>query len=91
MPFQIYWKFYHQKMNIFSKKKNDIFHISAQNIDCAYRCSRRGFWLVFVCLPCVIKLKSLFNANSADPDQTSHYVSELGLHCFRCPCYGMQG
>ena len=33
MPIQIYWKFYHQKMEIFRQKKNkknaDIFHISA--------------------------------------------------------------
>ena len=30
---QIYWKFYHQKK---SDKNSDIFHISAQNIDCGY-------------------------------------------------------
>ena len=35
MPIQIYWKFYNQKGK-FSDKKNDIFHISAQNIDCGY-------------------------------------------------------
>ena len=29
MPIQIHWKFYHQKIS-------DIFHISAQNIDCGY-------------------------------------------------------
>ena len=34
-PIQIYWKFYHQKMAIF-QIKNDIFHISTQNIDCGY-------------------------------------------------------
>ena len=39
-PIQIYWKFYHQKKKK-KKKKNqikffDIFHISAQNIDCGY-------------------------------------------------------
>ena len=40
MPIQIYWKFYHQK-KIFS---SDIFHISAQNIDCGYMLEppRRG-------------------------------------------------
>ena len=36
MPIQIYWKFYHQKMKIFRKKNSDLFHISAQNIDCGY-------------------------------------------------------
>ena len=36
MPIQIYWKFYHQKMNIFQIKNADIFHTSAQNIDCRY-------------------------------------------------------
>ena len=36
MPIQIYWKFYHQKMKIFRWKNSDIFHISAQNIDCEY-------------------------------------------------------
>ena len=43
-PIQIYWKFYHQKMAIFQIKKSDIFHISAQNIDCGYSLEppRRG-------------------------------------------------
>ena len=37
MPIQIYWKFYHQKNENFQiKKKVDMFHISAQNIDCEY-------------------------------------------------------
>ena len=36
MPIQIYWKFYHQKEK-FSDKNSDIFHISAQNIDCDTR------------------------------------------------------
>ena len=37
MHIQIYWKVYHQKMKIFRLKKNsDIFHISAQNIECGY-------------------------------------------------------
>ena len=34
--FKIYWKFHHQKNWKFSDKKSDIFHISAQNIDCGY-------------------------------------------------------
>ena len=43
MPIQIYWKFYHQKWK-FSDKNSDIFHISAQNIDCGYSLEppRRG-------------------------------------------------
>ena len=36
MPTQIYWKFHHQKTQDFSDKNSDIFHISAQNIDCGY-------------------------------------------------------
>ena len=42
-PIQVYWKFYHQKMKI-SDKNSDIFHISAQNIDCGYSLEppRRG-------------------------------------------------
>ena len=36
MPIQIYWKFYHQKNENFRIKNSDIFHISAQNIDCGY-------------------------------------------------------
>ena len=36
MPIQIYWKFYHQKIENFQIKNSDIFHISAQNIDCEY-------------------------------------------------------
>ena len=35
-PIQIYWKFYNQKKENFQIKKSDIFHISAQNIDCGY-------------------------------------------------------
>ena len=35
-PIQIYWKFYNQKKGKFSDKKSDIFHISAQDIDCGY-------------------------------------------------------
>ena len=33
-PIQIYWKFYHQKNENFQIKNSDIFHISAQSIDC---------------------------------------------------------
>ena len=33
-PIQIYREFYHQKTENFQVKKSDIFHISAQNIDC---------------------------------------------------------
>ena len=36
MPIQIIRKFYCQKMKIFRQKKSDIFHISAQNIDCGH-------------------------------------------------------
>ena len=44
MPIQIYWKFHHQKTQDFSDKNSDIFHISAQNIDCGYSLEppRRG-------------------------------------------------
>ena len=45
MPVQIYWKFYQKKNEKFQiKKKSDIFHISDQNIDCAYSLEppRRG-------------------------------------------------
>ena len=43
-PIQIYWKFYHQKMKLFQIKNSDIFHTSAQNIDCGYSLEppRRG-------------------------------------------------
>ena len=36
MPIQTYGKFYHQKNENFRIKNSDIFHISAQNIDCGY-------------------------------------------------------
>ena len=44
MPIQIYWKFNHQKNENFQMKNSDIFHISAQNIDCGYSLDppRRG-------------------------------------------------
>ena len=35
-PIQIYRKFHLQKLKIFRYKNSDIFHISAQNIDCGY-------------------------------------------------------
>ena len=35
-PIQIYRKFHLQKLKISYKKNSDIFHISAQNIDCGY-------------------------------------------------------
>ena len=43
MPIQIFWKFYHQKIKK-SYKNSDIFHVSAQNIDCGYSLEppRRG-------------------------------------------------
>ena len=43
-PIQIYWNFYHQNWQFSDKKKSDIFHISAQNIDCGYSLEppRRG-------------------------------------------------
>ena len=37
MPIQIYWKFYYQNKENFQIKNSDIFHISAQNIDCGTR------------------------------------------------------
>ena len=44
MPIQIYWKFYNQKRENFQIENSDIFHISAQNIDCGYSLEppRRG-------------------------------------------------
>ena len=44
MPIQIYRKFHLQKLKIFRQKISDIFHISAQNIDCVYSLEppRRG-------------------------------------------------
>ena len=43
-PIQIYRKFHLQKLKIFRYKNSDIFHISAQNIDCGYSLElpRRG-------------------------------------------------
>ena len=35
-PIQIYRKFHLQKLKNFQMKNSDIFHISAQNIDCGY-------------------------------------------------------
>ena len=43
-PIQIYRKFHPQKTENFQIKNSDIFHISAQNIDCGYSLEppRRG-------------------------------------------------
>ena len=44
MPIQIYWKVNHRKIENFLTKNSNIFHISAQNIDCVYSLEppRRG-------------------------------------------------
>ena len=44
MPIQTYCKFYHPKNENFQIKNSDIFHVSAQNIDCGYSLEppRRG-------------------------------------------------
>ena len=44
MPIQTYSKFHRQKLKIFRYKNSDVFHISAQNIDCGYSLEppRRG-------------------------------------------------
>ena len=36
MPIQIYWKVNLRKIENFPTKNSNIFHISAQNIDCGY-------------------------------------------------------
>ena len=36
MPIQIYWKVNHRKIKKFQTKNSNIFHISAQNIDCGF-------------------------------------------------------
>ena len=43
-PIQIYWKFDHQNLKKKIDKNSDIFHNSAQNIDCRYSLEppRRG-------------------------------------------------
>ena len=43
-PIQIFWKFHHQKWEVFRSKIWFFFHISAQNIDCEYSLEppRRG-------------------------------------------------
>ena len=43
-PIQIYWKFYYHEKENFQIKNSNIFHISAQNIDCGYSLEppRRG-------------------------------------------------
>ena len=44
VPIKIYRKFHLQKLKIFRLKNSDIYHISAQNIDCGYSLEppRRG-------------------------------------------------
>ena len=44
IPIQIYWKVNHRKIENFQTKNSNIFHISAQNIDCGYllELPRRG-------------------------------------------------
>ena len=36
MPIQIYWKLYYQKNEEISDENSDMFHISAQTIECGY-------------------------------------------------------
>ena len=44
MPIQIYWKVNQRNIEIFQTKNSNIFHISAQNIDCGFSLEqpRRG-------------------------------------------------
>ena len=45
----------------------------------------------FLLLSCFVKT-SEFNANGVDRDQTLRYAaSDLGLHFFQCPFYGILG
>ena len=66
-PIQIHWKFYHQKWQFFTKKKSDIFHISAQNIDCGYSLEppRRGGFNV--------PTSYVFNKNNVYPCKPQFY------------------
>ena len=41
MPIQLHRKCSHKKRENFQIKESDIFHISAQNIDCGYPLERR--------------------------------------------------
>ena len=78
MPFEIhvYWKFYRWKMKIFSLKKSDIFHISAQNIDYGYSLElpRRGSSNVY--------LQSMFlsrnKKNNVYPCKPQCYYIKMG-------------
>ena len=48
-PIQIYWKLHHQKLKV-SDKNSDIFHISAQNIDCGYSLELpQGIKTIYAC------------------------------------------
>ena len=65
---QIHWKFYHQKMAIFHIKYSDIFHISAQNIDCGYSLE----------LPRLMIL-SRNNKNNVYPCEPQFYYIKVGF------------
>ena len=78
MPIQIYGKFYHQKKNEnFQIKNSDIFHISAQNIDCGYSLEplRRGG---FKRVPTIYVL-SRNKKNNVYPCKPQFYYIKVGF------------
>ena len=77
MPIQIYRKFHLQKTENFQIKNIDIFHISAQNIDCGYPLEppRRGGSNEY--------LQSMFSSknkkNNAYPCKPQFYCIKVGF------------
>ena len=75
-PIQIYRRFHLQKLKKHSGKKPDIFHISAQNIDCGYSLKppRRGGSNKYP--------QSMFlsrNKNNAYPCKPQFYYIKVGF------------
>ena len=70
VPIQIHWKFYHQKMAIFQIKNSDIFHISAQNIDCGYPLSNEYPQSMFL---------SRIKKNNVYPCKPQFYYIKVGF------------
>ena len=93
-PVEICWKFYHQKKWNFSDKHLDIFHISAQNIDCGYPLEppRRGGYNEY---PQSMFLSRNKNNNNVYPCKPQFYYIKVGYKgvkvikgCFRGVCFG---
>ena len=79
MPIQIYRRFHLQKLKKKSDKNPDIFHISAQNIDCGYSLEppRRGGSNEYLQSTCLFLSRN--KKNNVYPCKLQFYCIKMGF------------